>query len=105
VLFRSWTIAAAGIIAKVFLVGRFRFISTMLYLVLGWLAVFKFEMLLTLPRGELAWIISGGLCYSLGTVFYLWRGLRFSHAIWHLFVLSGSICHYLAVLFYVSMSS
>ncbi len=97
-----WAMAFAGIIAKFFLVGRFRFVSTLMYLFMGWLAIFEVDLLLALPKGELNWIIAGGLSYSLGTVFYLWHRLPYSHAIWHLFVLGGSACHYLGVLLYVS---
>ncbi len=97
-----WIMAAAGIIAKFFLVGRFRFVSTLMYLLMGWVVVFHFDFLKTLPRGELTWLVSGGVSYSVGTIFYLWRSLPFSHAIWHLFVLGGSACHYLGVLFYLA---
>jgi hemolysin III len=54
-----------------------------------------------LPR-LLAWLFASGVLYSLGALFYLWKGLRFHHAIWHVFVMGGSTCHYLAVLFYFS---
>ena len=97
-----WTLALAGIIAKFFLVGRFRFVSTLMYLFMGWLVIFQLDLLKALPKGQLNWLIAGGLSYSLGTVFYLWRALRFNHAIWHLFVLGGSVCHYFGVLLYLN---
>jgi hemolysin III len=97
-----WIMAALGIIAKFFLVGRFRFISTLMYLLMGWVVVFHVDFLRTLPDEELNWLVSGGMSYSIGTIFYLWRSLPFSHAIWHLFVLGGSACHYLGVLLYLA---
>ncbi len=97
-----WALAFAGITAKFFLVGRFRFVSTLMYLFMGWLALFQIDLLKALPEGQLYWLIAGGVSYSLGTIFYLWRNLAFSHAIWHLFVLGGSTCHYLGVLLYLS---
>lgn len=97
-----WIMATAGIIAKFFLVGRFRFVSTLMYLLMGWVVVFHIDFLRTLPKGELTWLVSGGISYSIGTIFYLWRSLPYSHAIWHLFVLGGSACHYLGVLFYLA---
>ncbi|HYX31957.1 MAG TPA: hemolysin III family protein [Oligoflexus sp.] len=97
-----WIMAVVGIVAKFFLVGRFRFVSTLMYLLMGWVVVFHFDFLRTLPEGELTWLVAGGLSYSVGTIFYLWRSLPFSHAIWHLFVLGGSACHYIGVLLYLA---
>jgi hemolysin III len=73
-----------------------------MYLLMGWVVVFHIDFLRSLPKGELTWLVSGGISYSIGTIFYLWRSLPFSHAIWHLFVLGGSACHYLGVLFYLA---
>jgi hemolysin III len=97
-----WLMALTGIIAKFFLVGRFRFVSTLMYLLMGWVVIFYWDFLTTLPQGELTWLVSGGVSYSVGTIFYLWRSLPYSHAIWHLFVLGGSACHYLGVLLYLA---
>ena len=96
--FVLWGITIVGIIFKVFFVGRFNVLSTILYLAMGWMAVFVYEpMLHTLPFNGLVLLVAGGLSYTLGTVFYLWDRLPFNHAIWHLFVLGGSICHFMAV--------
>jgi len=54
-----------------------------------------------LPAGGLALIVAGGLCYTGGVVFFVWKKLKFNHAVWHLFVLAGSVCHVLAVTIYV----
>jgi len=97
-----WFMAGAGIIAKFFLVGKFRFLSTIIYLFMGWLALFQLELIWALPRPQIALIVAGGLSYTLGTIFYLWHRLPYNHAIWHMFVLGGSTCHYVAVLIYVA---
>jgi hemolysin III len=93
-----WGISIVGITLKLFYTGRFRFLSTMLYIGLGWLVVVAVvPMVQALPLSTLLLLLFGGLAYTGGTVFYLNERLPFSHAIWHLFVLGGSICHFLAV--------
>ncbi len=99
-----WSIALFGIVFKFFFVHRFEIVSTLLYLFMGWLAIIAIEPIIkALPFTALAWIIAGGLFYSVGVIFYLWKKLPFGHTIWHLFVLAGSICHFFAILFYVVM--
>ena len=69
---------------------------------MGWLGVlFADPMRAALPVGGLLLIVAGGLAYTVGVLFYGWHSLRYSHAIWHAFVLVGSICHYAAVVLYV----
>jgi hemolysin III len=97
-----WGLALAGIIFQVFFVHRFRLAQTLIYLAMGWMVVIAAKPLLALvPKPGLLWLLAGGLFYSLGAVFYLWKKLPFHHGIWHLFVLAGSVCHYFAILFYV----
>lgn len=97
-----WSLTVIGVLFKVFLVNRFKIISTIAYIFMGWLVIFAIKPLFqTLPGGGLALLISGGLAYTLGTVFFSWDKLPFNHAIWHLFVLTGSACHFCAVIFYV----
>ena len=97
-----WGLALAGIVFQVFFVHRFRLAQTLIYLAMGWLVVVAFKPLLArVPRPGLLWLLAGGLCYTVGAVFYLWKKLPYHHAVWHLFVLGGSICHYFAILFYV----
>jgi hemolysin III len=92
-----WTLALLGVVFKWFHTGRFKGLSTALYLAMGWLAlVVAGPMLEVLPAATLAWLLAGGLAYSAGTVFYLSRR-AFAHAVWHAFVLAGSTCHYVAV--------
>ena len=97
-----WSFTVIGIIFKVFFVHRFKIISTIAYILMGWIIIFAIKPLFqTLPGGGLVLLICGGLAYTLGTVFYAWKRLPFNHTIWHLFVLTGSVCHFLAVMFYV----
>ena len=97
-----WFLAVSGVVLKVFFVHRFRIISTVAYVLMGWIIVIAIKPLAdSLPSGGLVWLIAGGMAYTLGVVFYAWKRLPFNHAIWHLFVLAGSTCHFIAVIFYV----
>ncbi|RUR13592.1 hemolysin III family protein [Legionella sp. km772] len=99
-----WSLAFAGVLFKLFFVHKFELLSTIIYLVMGWMALLIVKPLYQLlPLGGLAYIVAGGLCYSIGVIFFIWERLKFSHVLWHLFVLAGSICHFLAVLLYVVM--
>ncbi|HUJ43042.1 MAG TPA: hemolysin III family protein [Opitutaceae bacterium] len=94
-----WALAAAGIVLKFFLIGRFRVLSTLIYLFIGWLVLVAFKPLVgALPPASLMMLIAGGVAYSAGTVFYSWERLPYHHAVWHVFVLAGSVCHFFAVL-------
>lgn len=97
-----WGIAIFGCIFKAFFVKRFLFMSTVFYIAMGWLIVIAWNPLTAVvaPQG-INLLVGGGLLYTLGTIFYVWRGFPFHHAIWHLFVLAGSILHFFAVLFYL----
>ena len=97
-----WTLAFAGVVFKLFYTGRFKRLSTMIYIAMGWLIVVAAKpMLAALDAWTLGWLLAGGLSYTLGTWFYHRESIRYSHAIWHLFVLGGSISHYIAVLAHV----
>lgn len=97
-----WLLALAGIIFKIFFIQKFKLASTMIYLLMGWMVVAAARpMIRYIPEGGLMLLIAGGLSYSFGVVFYLWKRIPYHHGIWHLFVLGGSICHYLAIYFYV----
>lgn len=97
-----WSLTVLGIIFKSFFVNRFKIVSTVAYILMGWLVIFAIKPLVqTLPVNGIAWLFAGGIAYTLGTIFYAWKKLPFNHAIWHLFVLAGSTCHFMAVLFYV----
>lgn len=93
-----WALAALGVVFKLFYTGRFERTSTLLYLGMGWLVVIAaVPMMRSLPAATLAWLVAGGLAYTVGTLFYISRRLPYAHAIWHLFVLGGSSCHFVAV--------
>jgi len=95
----AWTLAAAGTVFKLFFIDRFPRLSTATYIGMGWLAVVAIvPMVQRLSPATLAWMVAGGVTYTVGTVFYHNRRLRYAHAIWHLFVIGGSACHFAAVL-------
>lgn len=98
-----WALAIVGVLMKTVRKGkRDHWISTALYLAMGWLILFAIGPLIReLPRAGLWWLVAGGLTYSFGVVFYAWNRLPFNHAIWHLFVLGGSVCHVVAVIRYI----
>lgn len=97
-----WALAAVGIVYETLLLGRFKVLSVVLYLSLGWLVVVAFRPLAAaLPSGGLTLLVAGGLAYTVGVAFYAARPLPFHHAVWHLFVLLGSTFHFFAVLLYV----
>lgn len=94
-----WGLALAGILAKTTLGFRFPVSSTLLYLAMGWIGVVAARPLMqSLTPQELTWIVAGGLAYTLGVPFYLWKSRPYAHAVWHLFVLAGVACHFVAVL-------
>jgi hemolysin III len=95
-----WAMAAGGIVFKAFFTKRFLYTSTLIYMGMGWLIVFAWEQLrIVLNEDSLQLLVAGGLFYTLGTVFYVWRGFPFHHAVWHLFVLAGSVLHFFAILY------
>lgn len=97
-----WGLAILGAVLKFRFAGRFRVASTLIYLAMGWLVLVAIKPLAAaLPAGGVQLLVAGGLCYTGGAVFYLWKQLPYHHAIWHLFVLGGSACHWAAVFFYV----
>ena len=98
-----WSLAIAGVLIKLLRKGkRDHWISTALYLAMGWLILFAIGPLIReLPQAGVWWLVAGGFTYSFGIVFYAWNRLPFNHAIWHLFVLGGSVCHVVAVARYV----
>lgn len=97
-----WALALLGVVFKLFYTGRFKRLSTLIYVAMGWLVLVAARpMFHALDAAALAWLLAGGVAYTLGTVFYLRPQLRYSHAIWHGFVIAGSVCHYTAVMLHV----
>lgn len=94
-----WGIAIGGTVFKSFFVKKFLFTSTVLYVLMGWLIVFAWGPLTeSMDPSGLRYLIAGGLLYTFGAVFYIWRGFKYHHAIWHLFVIAGSVMHFFSVL-------
>ena len=98
-----WFLAIIGVLIKTLRKGKKdHWISTSLYLAMGWLILFAFGPLVrNLPMAGVWWLVAGGFTYSFGIIFYAWKKLPFNHAIWHLFVIGGSVCHVLAVTLYI----
>ncbi|WP_444911951.1 PAQR family membrane homeostasis protein TrhA [Microbulbifer sp. PAAF003] len=97
-----WGLALIGLIIQFTPLKKIRALSITLSALMGWVVVAAIKPLSdSLETGGLWLLVLGGLCYTGGIAFYLWRSLRFHHAIWHLFVLAGGILHFFAVLFYV----
>lgn len=99
-----WGMAVLGIMVDSLPWGKRRILPVVIYLAMGWLALIALKPLLdALPLAGFAWLLAGGVFYTVGIVFYaLERWIRHGHGIWHLFVLAGSACHYFAILFYVA---
>ncbi len=95
-------ILIAGIIFKSFFTGKYNKISTLFYILMGWIIIFALKPLINNSSSHLLiWFLIGGVCYTFGVLFYALKKLPYSHAIWHLFVLAGSICHFFGILFHV----
>ena len=97
-----WSIAIVGIALQGVLIKQSKWLNSLLYLTMGWLVLLVIEPLIeSLPNTGLWLLTAGGLSYSLGVIFYIWKTLPYSHAIWHLFVFAGTVLQFLAVLLYV----
>ena len=98
----SWGLALAGIILKLFFTGKYDKISTFAYVLMGWVVIFAIKPLVqNLPFEGLMWLLAGGIFYTVGAVLYSIKGIKYNHAIFHIFVLLGSFAHFIAVFFYV----
>jgi hemolysin III len=98
----AWSSALAGIVLKLFFTGRFKIVSTFLYVLMGWLIVFFYQdLIIGLNPDGLFWLFTSGVFYTIGAVLYSIHQLKLNHAIFHIFVLLGSISHFICVYFYV----
>jgi hemolysin III len=98
-----WGLTLVGIFFKIFFVNRFNIISTIIFLLMGWIMIWTGKSFFAaMPNAVIVLIVIGGGLYSLGVVFYLWQKWTWHHAVWHLFVLAAAICHYVAVLITVA---
>jgi hemolysin III len=98
VLITVWLIATTGIILKFFFIGRFPKLSTVMYVLMGWVIVIAIKPLVnSMATAGLVWLLAGGLSYTFGAVLYQIQRLKFNHAIFHIFVLIGAACHYIVI--------
>ena len=98
-----WGIALGGITVTILLLDKLKALLVISYVAMGLLIVIAFKpMMQMVPKGMIIWLFTGGACYILGIVFYLWKRLPYHHPIWHIFVLGGSISHFLGILFYLT---
>ncbi len=98
-----WGIALFGTILKLFFTGRFKILSTLLYVGMGWVIIFAIKPLMeNLSSQGLLWLLGGGLAYTIGAILYSISRINYNHAIFHFFVLLGSYCHYMAIYNHVS---
>lgn len=101
-----WGIAVVGVAFKAYFVKRFLVTSTLFYIAMGWLIVFAWQPLTEHFAGAgLVLLVGGGVLYTLGTAFYVWRAFPYHHAVWHLFVMGGSAAHFFAILLYAIPAS
>ncbi len=102
----TWGLAITGIILKLFFTGKYDLISTLMYLLMGWVIIFAIKPLINnLSTGGLLWLFAGGMAYTAGAVLYSFEKIKFNHAIFHMFVLAGSVSHFVSIFFYVLPSA
>ena len=93
-----WFLAAAGVVMKLRTGVRWKKLSLVLYLGMGWLILIAFrQFMLVVPIQTVVWLVAGGIAYTSGLVFFGNERLRYSHFVWHLFVLAGTACHFCAI--------
>ncbi len=98
----SWGLALTGITLKLFFTGKYNLILTLTYVFMGWVIVFAIKPLINnLPLEGFLWLLAGGISYTIGAILYSVKKIKFTHAIFHMFVLTGSLCHFVSVFFYV----
>ena len=98
----EWVLAITGIVFEAVWHSRPGWLTAIVYIAMGWLAVFVIgPVAAALPPAGIWLLVGGGLAYTIGVIFYAMRNVRYMHAVWHLFVLVGSIMHFLAVLLYI----
>ncbi|MDP3912717.1 MAG: hemolysin III family protein [Bacteroidota bacterium] len=100
-----WGLALVGAVIRSIYLHRFRKLMVAVYLLMGWMFIIAGKQVyLSLPSISLTFLILGGVAYSVGVIFYMWRRLPYSHGIWHLFVLAGSILHFFAIYFSINLN-
>ena len=105
IMIAIWSIAILGVIFKIVTIGdfdRYKAISLIMYIGMGWLALFTIKPVIRMTSIRfLFWILAGGLAYSVGTIFYSIKRIPYNHAIWHIFVLGGTILHFIGIFLYL----
>ena len=97
-----WGLALCGIVLKLFFTGRFKVLSTILYVLMGWIAAFVYRPIYeNLSVEGIEWILAGGISYTTGAILYSIKKIPYNHAVFHCFVLGGSFCHFIAVYSFV----
>lgn len=97
-----WGFALLGVILKLFFTGRFRLLSSIAYVAMGWIIIIAIKPLIqNLDTGGLVWLLAGGVAYTLGAVLYMLKNMPYNHATFHFFVLIGSACHFISIYYYV----
>jgi hemolysin III len=95
-----WGLAIVGAVIRSIYLHRFRKLMVAVYLLMGWMFVLAGKQIyLSLPSVSITFLVLGGIAYSVGVIFYMWRSLPYAHGIWHLFVLAGSVLHFFAIYF------
>ena len=102
ILIIVWLMAVTGIILKLFFTGRYHLLSTIMYVVMGWMIVFAIKpLMVNLPGPGLWWLFTGGISYTIGAIIFMQERIPFNHAIFHIFVLLGTFCHFICIYYYV----
>lgn len=98
-----WAMAIVGAVIRSIYLHRFRKLMVAVYLVMGWMAIVAAKQIYqSLPATSLLFLLLGGVAYSIGVIFYMWRNLKYAHGIWHIFVLAGSILHFFAIYYSIN---
>jgi len=102
----TWGLALTGIILKLFFTGKYDLISTIMYVLMGWVIIFAIKPLVAnLSFEGLFWLVAGGISYTVGALLYSIKKIKYNHAIFHILVLNGSFCQFMSVYFYVLAST
>ena len=98
----SWGLALVGIVLKLFYTGKYDTISTIAYVLMGWLIIIAIKPLVdNFSFNGLVWLLFGGIFYTIGAILFMMHSIKYNHAIFHIFVLLGSFCHFMAVFYHV----
>ena len=103
ILLTVWATALFGIILKLYFTGRYQKISTVTYVLMGWVIIIAIKPLInSMVLPGLMWLLAGGLFYTFGAALYQRKSMKYNHVIFHIFVLLGSLCHYMVILNYTN---